>query len=112
MPREDVTIAQGTDHRTGFSTAVRRFCQATDGKTVKAGDYLSMATEVFLNGGKDPKVYGVVGFVSCKLTSTQKSKFITKIYLQLKSTTRKAVTIASLVSPPVPEQDCTLPFLT
>lgn len=81
MPREDVTIAQGTDQRTGFSTAVGRFCKAVDGKTVKAGDYLSMATEVFLNGGKDPKVYGVVGFVSCKIFRDQGNRSVTDIQL-------------------------------
>ena len=69
MPRNDVTIAQGTDHRTGFSTAVQVFCDAANGKTVPAGGYLSMATEVFLNGGKDASTNGVVGFVYCKFFS-------------------------------------------
>lgn len=65
MPRDDVTIAQGTDSRTGFHTAVQKFCAASNGKVVPAGGYLSMVTEVFLNGGKDPKNYGVLGFVYC-----------------------------------------------
>lgn len=65
MPREDVKIAQGTDSRTGFRNAVQKFCAASNGKVVPAGGFLSMATEVFLNGGKDPQVYGVVGFVYC-----------------------------------------------
>lgn len=68
MPRNDVAIAQGTDRRRGFSTAVQVFCDAADGKTVPAGGYLSMATEVFLNGGKDASTNGVVGYVYCKFT--------------------------------------------
>lgn len=67
MPRNDVTIAQGTDTRRGYSTAVQTFCSAANGQTVKAGGFLSMATEIFLNGGKDPSTHGVVGFVYCKL---------------------------------------------
>jgi hypothetical protein len=67
MPREDVTIAQGSDKRAGYSTAVQTFCSAANGKTVEPGGYLSMATEVFLNGGKNPASYGVVGFVYCEL---------------------------------------------
>ncbi|OTA99336.1 hypothetical protein M426DRAFT_325257 [Hypoxylon sp. CI-4A] len=63
MPREDVTIAQGTDTRKGFSTAVQSFCSAADGQTVEPSGFLSMATEVFLSGGKDPSVYGILGFV-------------------------------------------------
>ncbi|KAI1136314.1 hypothetical protein F5Y05DRAFT_390958 [Hypoxylon sp. FL0543] len=63
MPRDDVMIAQGTDTRKGFSTAVQAFCNAANGQTVEPGGYLSMATEVFLSGGKDPTVYGILGFV-------------------------------------------------
>ncbi|EJP67668.1 PLC-like phosphodiesterase [Beauveria bassiana ARSEF 2860] len=54
MPREDVTIGQGTDKRRGFSSAVQAFCSAANGKTVKPNGYLSFSTEVFLNGGKNP----------------------------------------------------------
>ncbi|KAI1385299.1 uncharacterized protein F4822DRAFT_432147 [Hypoxylon trugodes] len=63
MPREDVTIAQGSDSRRGFSTAVETFCNAANGQIVKPSGYLSLATEVFLNGGKDPATYGILGFV-------------------------------------------------
>lgn len=66
MSAQDVSIASGTDTRTGFSTAVQSFCSAANGQTVKAGGYLSMATEVFLSGGSDPTGYGVVGFVYCE----------------------------------------------
>lgn len=66
MPKDDVTIAQGTDTRRGYAKAVQAFCAAANGKTVKPDGYLSMATEVFLNGGKDPKVNGVLGFVYCR----------------------------------------------
>ncbi|KAK0383984.1 hypothetical protein NLU13_8073 [Sarocladium strictum] len=63
MPREDVTIGGGTDTRRGFNSAVRIFCSKVNGLTVEAGGYLSMTTEVFLNGGRNPSTYGVVGFV-------------------------------------------------
>jgi hypothetical protein len=65
MPRDDVTIAQGTDTRRGFNSAVDIFCAAANGQTVPPSGYLSLATEVYLNGGKTPATYGVVGFVSC-----------------------------------------------
>ncbi|KAM3552538.1 hypothetical protein ARSEF4850_007339 [Beauveria asiatica] len=64
MPREDVTIGQGTDKRRGFSSAVQAFCSAANGKTVKSNGYLSFSTEVFLNGGKNPSEYGIQGFVN------------------------------------------------
>lgn len=64
-----MTIAQGTDSRTGYSNAVNIFCDAANAKTVPAGKYLSMATEVFLNGGKVPSTNGVVGYVYCKFKS-------------------------------------------
>ncbi|KAH8660406.1 hypothetical protein BX600DRAFT_514015 [Xylariales sp. PMI_506] len=63
MPRDDVTIGQETDTRRGYSTAVQAFCSAADGQTVPPSGYLSMATEVFLNGGNDPSTYGILGFV-------------------------------------------------
>lgn len=66
MPREDVTIGQGTDKRRGYASAVNAFCSAANGKTVKPGGYLSFSTEVFLNGGKNPSEYGLQGFVNCK----------------------------------------------
>jgi hypothetical protein len=66
MPRDDVTIAQGTDKRRGYASAVDVFCSAVNGKTVNSNGFLSMATEVFLNGGKKPSDYGVVGFVYCE----------------------------------------------
>ncbi|OTA89313.1 hypothetical protein M434DRAFT_398650 [Hypoxylon sp. CO27-5] len=73
MPRDDVTIAQGTDIRRGFSTAVEIFCSAANGQTVKPSGYLSMATEVFLNGGKDPTAYGILGFVYFEVHNKQNS---------------------------------------
>ncbi|KAI1442281.1 hypothetical protein F5Y02DRAFT_263609 [Annulohypoxylon stygium] len=73
MPRDDVTIAQGTDTRPGFSTAVKAFCTAANGQTVQANGYLSMATEVFLNGGKDPSSYGVLGFVYFEVHNKESS---------------------------------------
>ncbi len=66
MAIPDVTIGSGTDRRTGFTTAVNKFCDMAHGNTVKSQDYLSMATEVFLNGGMDPSKYGLLGYVYCK----------------------------------------------
>ncbi|KAI0201383.1 hypothetical protein F4808DRAFT_425002 [Astrocystis sublimbata] len=63
MAIPDVEIGDGTDTRRGFTSAVNQFCDMADGKTVKSQDYLSMATEVFLNGGKMPTTYGLLGYV-------------------------------------------------
>lgn len=73
MPRDDVTIAQGSDRRTGFSTAVQTFCSAANGQVVTPSGYLSMATEVFLNDGNPPATYGVVGFVYCRFICTRRT---------------------------------------
>ncbi|KAH8175373.1 PLC-like phosphodiesterase [Sarocladium implicatum] len=71
MPREDVVVGAGTDTRRGYLSAVSDFCAAVDGLTVEAGGYLSMSTQVFLNGGKDPRVYGALGFVNCEILPQQ-----------------------------------------
>ncbi|KAI0444719.1 hypothetical protein F4803DRAFT_511011 [Xylaria telfairii] len=63
MAIPDVPIGSGTDMRKGFTSAVNQFCNMADGKTVKSQDYLSMATEVFLNGGMNPMTYGLLGYV-------------------------------------------------
>ncbi|TGJ81205.1 hypothetical protein E0Z10_g7554 [Xylaria hypoxylon] len=63
MSTPDVAIGGGTDRRTGFTTAVNKFCDMAHGSTVKSQDYLSMATEVFLNSGMDPSKYGLLGYV-------------------------------------------------
>ncbi|KAI1172167.1 hypothetical protein F4777DRAFT_590726 [Nemania sp. FL0916] len=63
MAIPDVAIGGGTDTRKGFTTAVNSFCAMANGKTVKSQDYLSMATEVFLNGGMNPMSYGLLGYV-------------------------------------------------
>ncbi|KAK6958291.1 hypothetical protein Daesc_001089 [Daldinia eschscholtzii] len=73
MPRDDVSIAQGTDTRRGYITAVQTFCSAANGQTVKPGGYLSLATEVFLNDGKNPATYGVLGFVYFEVHNKIKS---------------------------------------
>ncbi|KAI2471180.1 hypothetical protein F4781DRAFT_144518 [Annulohypoxylon bovei var. microspora] len=73
MPRDDVTIAQGGDTRRGFSTAVQAFCSAANGQTVQPSGYLSMATEVFLSGGKDPASYGILGFVYFEVHNKESS---------------------------------------
>ncbi|KAI0526407.1 hypothetical protein F5B22DRAFT_156791 [Xylaria bambusicola] len=63
MAIPDVTIGSGTDRRTGFTTAVNKFCDMAHGSTVSSQDYLSMATEVFLNDGMDPTKYGLLGYI-------------------------------------------------
>ncbi|KAI1100055.1 hypothetical protein F4804DRAFT_58564 [Jackrogersella minutella] len=73
IPGDDVMIAQGTDQRPGFSTAVKTFCSAANGQTVKPDGYLSMATEVFLSGGKDPTTYGILGFVYFEVHNKESS---------------------------------------
>ncbi|KAI1084035.1 hypothetical protein F5B20DRAFT_526441 [Whalleya microplaca] len=70
---DDVTIGGGSDHRTGFTTAVNKFCGQVDGKTVKSQGYLSMATELFLSGGKDPSTYGLLGYVYFEIHNKQNS---------------------------------------
>jgi hypothetical protein len=66
MAIPDVTIGGGTDQRTGFTSAVNKFCAMAAGMTVKSQDYLSMATEVFLDGGMNASKYGLLGYVYCK----------------------------------------------
>jgi hypothetical protein len=51
---------------------VQAFCSAANGQQVNPSGYISMATEVFLNGGKDPATYGILGFVYCKFTSAER----------------------------------------
>ncbi|RYP91551.1 hypothetical protein DL770_002331 [Monosporascus sp. CRB-9-2] len=63
MVIDDVSIAGGGDNRKGYNTAVDEFCEQADGQSVGPDGYLSLATEVFLNGGKDPEVYGLLGYV-------------------------------------------------
>ncbi|KAJ2990295.1 hypothetical protein NUW58_g3024 [Xylaria curta] len=63
MAISDVKIGGGTDQRRGFTSAVNAFCDLAGGKAVASQDYLSMATEVFLNGGKNPSNYGLLGYV-------------------------------------------------
>ncbi|GAP87700.2 putative altered inheritance of mitochondria protein 6 [Rosellinia necatrix] len=63
MAIPDVTIGAGTDRRRGFTSAVNSFCDMASGRTVASQDYLSMATEVFLNGGMNPSSYGLLGYV-------------------------------------------------
>ncbi|KAH7035704.1 uncharacterized protein B0I36DRAFT_361036 [Microdochium trichocladiopsis] len=79
MPRDDVTIGSGTDVRPGFDSAVDRFCSAVNGKTVPAGGYLSMVTEVFLNGGKTPSQYGVLGFLHLEVHNKISSNHVINI---------------------------------
>ena len=76
MAASDVSIAQGTDSRPGFDTAVHTFCKAVDGHVVRPNEYLSMATEVYLNGGRDASRYGILGFAHCKCPGTLLSELL------------------------------------
>lgn len=66
MAIPDVKIGGGSDTRKGFTSAVNSFCDMASGKTVASQDYLSMATEVFLDGGMNPTTYGILGYVYCE----------------------------------------------
>lgn len=71
MPRDNVSIGQGTDERSGFDFAVDVFCDVAAGQTLLAGDtYLSLATETELNFGNPPAEYGQYGFVYCMMFSS------------------------------------------
>ncbi|KAI0400351.1 hypothetical protein F4802DRAFT_585230 [Xylaria palmicola] len=63
MAIPDVAIGGGSDTRRGFTSAVNTFCDMAGGRSVKSQDYLSMATEVFLNSGMNPSSYGLLGYV-------------------------------------------------
>ncbi|RYP18029.1 hypothetical protein DL765_004145 [Monosporascus sp. GIB2] len=52
------------------------FCEEADGQTVGPDGYLSLATEVFLNGRKDTKKYGLLGYAYSKVLSKQGSGHI------------------------------------
>lgn len=84
MASNDVSIAGGGDTRKGFNTAVDDFCAEADGQVVEAGGYLSLATEVYVNAGKQPAEYGVIGYVYCEiffsssLGATQSLSWLTK----------------------------------
>lgn len=68
MPKNDVKIGQGAETRPGFDSAVDSFCDAAAeaGKVLGSGDtFLSYVTAVELSFGKDPKLYGQLGFVEC-----------------------------------------------
>ncbi|RYP46605.1 hypothetical protein DL768_007227 [Monosporascus sp. mg162] len=73
MAIDDVLIADGGDSRKGYNTAVDEFCEQADGRNVGPDGYLSLATEVFLNGGKDPEMYGLLGYVYFEVHNKQGS---------------------------------------
>ncbi|KAI0015907.1 hypothetical protein F4780DRAFT_773192 [Xylariomycetidae sp. FL0641] len=73
MAVNDTIIGNGTDSRTGFQTAVDKFCTLVDRATVEGQGYLSMATEVYISGGQDPSTYGLLGFVYFEIHNKQSS---------------------------------------
>lgn len=79
MTVEDVSIASGGDTRKGFNTAVDEFCAQANGQVIPAAGYLSLATEVYVNGGKDPAKYGVIGYVNCGSSLPRKSRSLSAL---------------------------------
>lgn len=73
MARGDVSTNNGEIPRRGYLSAVADFCQKANGKTVAAGGYLSLATRVFLDGGKDPSSNGIPGYVYFEIHNKQSS---------------------------------------
>jgi hypothetical protein len=73
MARDDVKTNNGEISRRGYLNAVASFCKEADGKTVGGGDFLSMATRVFLDGGGDPTSSGTNGYVFFEVHNNQKS---------------------------------------
>jgi hypothetical protein len=73
MARDDVKTNHGEIARRGYLSAVAAFCKQANGKTVGAGDFLSMATRVFLDGGGDPTSSGTNGYVFFEVHNKQQS---------------------------------------
>lgn len=71
MARDDVNSNNGDIPRRGYLTAVAEFCEQADGQTVPAGGYLSLATRVFLDGGRDPSTNGIPGYVYFEVHNKQ-----------------------------------------
>lgn len=101
MARDDVSSNNGEISRTGYLTAVTKFCEQASGQTVAAGGYLSMATRVFLDGGGDPSTNGIPGYVYFEVHNKQSSashivdgKSISKIKIARRCSRRDQWTIA------------------
>ncbi|KAF3384119.1 Altered inheritance of mitochondria protein 6 [Talaromyces pinophilus] len=73
MARDDVSSNNGELPRRGYLTAVAEFCEQANGHIVPAGDYLSLATRVFLDGGGDPSTNGIPGYVYFEVHNKQSS---------------------------------------
>ncbi|KAI0166636.1 hypothetical protein GGR57DRAFT_510242 [Xylariaceae sp. FL1272] len=76
MAIPDVTIGSNTDSRTGFTTAANKFCSMANGLTVASQGYLSMATEVFLDGGGNPPAYGLLGYLYFEIHNKQSTAHV------------------------------------
>ena len=63
MPIDDISTNHGQITRRGFNSAVDFFCDKAHGQTLGGKLYLSLATRVFINFGKDPRTYGINGYV-------------------------------------------------
>ncbi|KAF2269068.1 hypothetical protein CC78DRAFT_564830 [Lojkania enalia] len=63
MQIDDIKTNHDQIQRRGFNSAVDFFCDEAHDQTLGAGLYLSLATRVYINYGKDPKYYGINGYV-------------------------------------------------
>ncbi|KAI1267321.1 hypothetical protein F5Y18DRAFT_379882 [Xylariaceae sp. FL1019] len=76
MAVPDVAIGSNTDSRQGFTRAITKFCSEANGLTVASQGYLSMATEVYLDGGGNPPVYGLLGYVYFEIHNKQSTAHV------------------------------------
>ncbi|KAF2682601.1 hypothetical protein K458DRAFT_390526 [Lentithecium fluviatile CBS 122367] len=76
MAVNNVKTNHDTVERTGFNTAVDKFCNAAHGAEVGAKLFLSMATRVWLGYGADPKTTGINGYVYFEIHNKQNDKHI------------------------------------
>jgi hypothetical protein len=76
MPVNNVKTNHDTVERTGYSTAVDKFCNAANGQEVGATLFLSMATRVWLGYGADPRTTGINGYVYFEIHNKQNDKHI------------------------------------
>jgi hypothetical protein len=76
MAVNNVKTNHDTVERTGYTTAVDKFCDAANGQEVGSKLFLSMATRVWLGYGGDPKSTGLNGYVYFEIHNKQNDKHI------------------------------------
>ena len=63
MPINDIKTNHDKIQRRGYNSAVDLFCDKAQGQTLGGKLYLSLATRVWMNFGKNPKSHGNNGYV-------------------------------------------------